>query len=564
MKCTLNDIPRLTISCQIRAGQPFSHDDYILRKIIDSVVLAGAKSLRLNGAEHIKYVAKQYPQVFILGIKKVITERSPSSGWVTPDFESAQEILSSNPDVLVIDGGEQLHTRESLEKLIHQVRAVSTIPIGCDIGTESEALRALECGADIVLTTFVQAKTREANTWEQHLDLVRRLVEKDIFVIAEGGIVDERQAASLLLAGARRVVLGRIVNDPGFNTERFLNAMNTDDMLRLSSLFYDYIHERPINMQKLTPHGSARTYVRMVSKNALMLGSTGNDTKENETFVALAHHLHAQGIRVPKIFSYSNDYRYYLQEYCGDKDLFSIVQDSDSDLWGTLLKKAIDLLCDFQEKGTHHWDFSHSYPFPEFDTREIIRDFERFVKKFLENLHVSYSKDSLDAECRKITSLVAEISQTEYVLMQRECQTRNILIQNDECRLIDFQGARRGPLHYDLASLLYQSQLGYTDELRITMIDYYFSKRKVVDKAIFMKNFYVIAVVRLIQSIGSYGVAGLEQKKGYFLRSIPSALGNLRRLLEMLSSVYSVDFPEFRKVVDRSEAGFSKLYDQNL
>lgn len=317
----------------------------------------------------------------------------------------------------------------------------------------------------------------------------------------------------------------------------------------LIDMFVKYFLEQPFSITQLTPHGSARNYFKIESVNYDLLGTIGNDEKENIAFIKLSNHLRSKGISVPKVYISSKDNMTYIQEFLGNIDLFTTIQNSSKDSYLEILKPAIDLLYDFQTKGMEDWDLSHSYPFPQFDENEIIRDFDRLKKRFFANLNFKFSDTDLDQDRDNLINLISEIPDTQYTLMHRDFQGRNIINNNGKYSLIDFQSARKGPIHYDLASLLYHSKTQYTDELRIQIIDYFLSKYLNIDKNIFLKDFYLISLVRMIQTLGSYGVAGLENKKEFFVTSIPLGVKNFKDILSILEIKYGIQFTHLKNII---------------
>ncbi len=57
--------------------------------------------------------------------------------------------------------------------------------------------------------------------------------------------------------------------------------------------------------------------------------------------------------------------------------------------------------------------------------------------------------------------------------MYRDFQSRNVMVKDGEPFFIDFQGGRRGPLYYDVASFLWQAKAKYSDELREELLEVY-------------------------------------------------------------------------------------------
>ncbi len=491
MKRNLETIPSIIVSCQSRQNQPFYDDRYILEKIIDSVVLGGAVGLRINGSELISYVKQKYPHVFVMGFKKVYGNllKAPL-GWITPAVEDVEEVFKANPDAIILDADSNLHTKETLKDIILLIKDKNKdMLIGCDIGTEQEAVVAMEAGADFVLTTFVEAETRQNKDRSYHIQLVSNLVKKNIPVVCEGGVLSATDAMLFLKLGTFSVVIGKVIVDPVFNTRKFVEVVDILKQEKLKKFFFKTFSETVDSFVELSPHGSSRRYFKIISKNHVAIGTIGHDLLENKTFILMSEHLFSKGIRVPKVFAYSEDYSCYLQEYISDQDLFSVIQNTQPEMLYQKIVPVIDMLDDFQKKGTLGWDFNNSYPFKQFDLSEIERDFNRFVKKFLDNLNVPFDVTELDIDKKYICENILSISLEEYSLMHRDFQSRNILVSQNVYTLIDYQNSRYGPIYYDLASFLYQSQVIYSDELINSILEYFLSKTDILRKNVFKKTF---------------------------------------------------------------------------
>jgi len=103
----------------------------------------------------------------------------------------------------------------------------------------------------------------------------------------------------------------------------------------------------------------------------------------------------------------------------------------------------------------------------------------------------------------------------------------------DEPWFLDYQGGRRGALHYDIASLLFDGKADLPPDLRQPLLDHYLdalAEYTTVDRAAFMEHYYAYVYVRILQALGAYGFRGFYERKAHFLQSVPYALKNLRWL----------------------------------
>jgi aminoglycoside/choline kinase family phosphotransferase len=125
-----------------------------------------------------------------------------------------------------------------------------------------------------------------------------------------------------------------------------------------------------------------------------------------------------------------------------------------------------------------------------------------------------------------------------HFLLYRDFQSRNIMVRENGIGLVDWQGARRGPLGYDLASLLLDPYV----ELSGIEIEhlYGFYRELLVDHDTemadpFDRYYPYLAIQRNLQILGAFAFLSRERKKTYFEAYIPASLKSLRRLLRELN-----------------------------
>jgi len=101
--------------------------------------------------------------------------------------------------------------------------------------------------------------------------------------------------------------------------------------------------------------------------------------------------------------------------------------------------------------------------------------------------------------------------------------------------LLDFQGARFGPLHYDPASLLLDPYVELTDAMQEKLLDFYLEqlgKLMPVDRSTFLNDYRIIAVHRNMQMLGAFAFLSLVKGKTYFTAYMPAAVKSLKKLLK--------------------------------
>jgi N-acetylmuramate 1-kinase len=104
--------------------------------------------------------------------------------------------------------------------------------------------------------------------------------------------------------------------------------------------------------------------------------------------------------------------------------------------------------------------------------------------------------------------------------------------------VLDWQGARLGPIAYDLASLLYDPYIDLATDERTHLFEVYASRLKEIrPEAInsLKEYFPYIAVMRNLQALGAYSYLSTQQGKTYFEKYIPVAIKSLKTLLKDMS-----------------------------
>ena len=311
--------------------------------------------------------------------------------------------------------------------------------------------------------------------------------------------------------------------------------MKNEDVLR--QLYLIYIGHEPESIEAFPSSGSNRRYFRLAGQPTL-IGVRGESAEENRAFIYLAGHFRKQGLPVPQVYAHSDDYLYYLQEDLGDTLLFDKLgtksrEDEASAELFQLLRKVIRLLPVLQYKGAEGLDFGQCYPQPAFNRRSVLWDLNYFKYCFLKATGIDFQEDRLEDDFQAMAEVLLEEDTPTF--MYRDFQSRNVMLRGDAPWFIDFQGGRRGPVYYDVASFLWQAKANFPDNLRQALVDEYIDALRPfrpVDEVRFKKRLRHFVLFRTLQVLGTYGFRGYFERKPHFLQSVPYALANLRNLLQ--------------------------------
>lgn len=309
-------------------------------------------------------------------------------------------------------------------------------------------------------------------------------------------------------------------------------------MKKLHSLFKSYTGEKAHTVTELTSSGSNRRYFRMEGPSGTLIGTLGSCIDENKAFIAIADHFHKQGLAVPLVYAHSKDFSCYIQQDLGDITLYGAVEEGRAR--GTynsteraLLHKAIEALPELQFKGARGLDFSVCYPQPNFDQRMVSFDLNYFKYCFLKATGLDFSEIKLENDFQNLSKVLLQNSSDTF--LYRDFQARNVMLLDGIPYFIDFQGGRKGPIFYDVASFVWQARAHYSDELKDSLIQTYLQalqQYSSIEEEEFHNQLRYFVLFRTLQVLGAYGFRGYFEKKPHFLQSVPFAIDNLRKLLK--------------------------------
>ncbi len=311
-------------------------------------------------------------------------------------------------------------------------------------------------------------------------------------------------------------------------------------MNRLNSLYTAVFGTSPEAVEPLTGSASNRRYYRLSSPSGTCIGVTGVDAQENKAFISIARHFRSKGINVPEVYAVSDDMMAYLQEDLGSMMLSDMVEEarkggglSDDGPFADLLSRTMASLPEIQFEGAQGLDFSICYPQPAFDRRMVMFDLNYFKYCFLKPSGLEFNEVLLQDDFERLADdLLVYGSDT---FMYRDFNARNVMVRDGEPYFIDFQGGRRGPVYYDVASFVWQARAGYPERLKARLIDSYLQalyKYVDVPREEFDRRLRLFVLFRLLQVLGAYGFRGWMEHKAKFVTSIPPAMASLRSLLE--------------------------------
>ena len=260
------------------------------------------------------------------------------------------------------------------------------------------------------------------------------------------------------------------------------------------------------NPKFLGSRGSERVFFGCDQGIAVLYDDGNRD--ENGKYPGHARWLKAKGIPVPEILAEVPEKKVMLMSNAGVERKMSLED----------YARVVEVLAKFNALGQE----------PDLPSN-LLSPFDDETWEWERNLFAKYCLGAnfqmeMSSAVRKEFEGIAEILEKEpKALVHRDFQSTNILWKGDKLTFIDFQGMRLGPAAYDLASLVYDPYVTFTDRKRQALIELYARES---GRADFVKICPIAAIQRLAQCLGAYGrLASVGQPQ--FLRHVQPALENL-------------------------------------
>lgn len=279
--------------------------------------------------------------------------------------------------------------------------------------------------------------------------------------------------------------------------------------------------KEPWHIQILQGDASCRIYFRLIGgEDSYILVASPIDRIDNRLFVNIAKKWRAEGVNVPRVYHIDALLGFMLIEDFGEMHLFDLLN-KQPDI--ALYKKAIMQMVVIQQ--TPHTDLG------VFDRGFLLREMQLFDAWFLKYQLGIQTPDLLSQVYEVLIDNALSQPQTT---MHRDFHSRNLLWFDDQVAVIDFQDAMRGPLAYDLVSLLKDCYLSLSQESIDSLIDYYLLQENTnasfdfkIDREKFVKWFDLLGMQRHLKVLGLFIRLAAQEAKPRYLEELPRVFNYL-------------------------------------
>lgn len=285
---------------------------------------------------------------------------------------------------------------------------------------------------------------------------------------------------------------------------------------------------RDYRLTRASEDASFRSYLRLeTDAGSFIIMDAPPDREPCDSFIKVARKLRAAGLNAPEIIDSDLEHGFLLLTDFGSRDYLSELDaDSAPGLYGDALAALHTMQaqvgCD---------------DLPAYDEVLLRREMALFHDWFLQRLlELELSPAQQDSWQRINRDLVENALAQPRVFVHRDYHSRNLMrLENGNPGILDFQDAVRGPLTYDLVSLLRDCYIAWPlAQVEEMALDFHRRAREAgridVDAERFMRWFDRMGIQRHLKAVGIFSRLKIRDGKSRYLEDIPRIFTYLREV----------------------------------
>jgi len=278
-------------------------------------------------------------------------------------------------------------------------------------------------------------------------------------------------------------------------------------------------------LERASDDASFRRYLRLRVAGAppriVMDAPPATEKLNTPIWLDVAARLRDAGLNTPEVFAQDLEQGFLLISDLGARQYLDQLDEKTVD---RLYADALDALLSMQTKVS-------SEQLPALDEAWLTMELELMPEWFLQcHLGHALSCDEWDVIELAFRTLINSAQAQPQAFMHRDFHSRNLMITDAQNPgMIDFQGAMRGPISYDLASLLRDCYIAWPQaRIDVWVEDY---RQRLVhagithaDATTFRRWFDLIGLQRHIKVLGIFCRLWYRDRKPGYLKDLPLVL----------------------------------------
>ncbi|HEX3838764.1 MAG TPA: phosphotransferase [Steroidobacteraceae bacterium] len=284
---------------------------------------------------------------------------------------------------------------------------------------------------------------------------------------------------------------------------------------------------KPRLIEPASSDASFRRYFRVFHEGGTHIVMDAPPGREDvRPYLNITVMLETAGVHVPRVYEWDTERGLLLLEDLGTRQYLPALEaGGDAD---RLYRDALQSLADIQVRGRES-----AFQLPAYDREVLVREMALMPDWFCaRHLQVELTRAQGEMITAAFEFLVAEALAQPQVFVHRDYHSRNLMITRERNPgIIDFQDALRGPVGYDLASLLKDCYIRWPrSRVEAWVRDYRLMMHKQashsagINDAQMLYWFDVIGIQRHLKVLGIFARLWYRDGKSGYLKDLPLTL----------------------------------------
>ena len=276
----------------------------------------------------------------------------------------------------------------------------------------------------------------------------------------------------------------------------------------------------------LVPDASFRQYLRLRQNHRTAMLMDAPPPRENVgAFVQVTRHLEKIGVRVPAIYAVDIDNGFLLLEDLGELTFSRLLARGHDET--ALYRQAVGVLSHLHQ----HADAA-AIDLPVYNVELAVAEANLLVDWYIparrEQAVSAHARGEFHRVWEEIFAALPPLTPT---LVLRDYHVDNLLLNGDECALLDYQDAVIGSPGYDLVSLLEDARRDLAPAPASAMMRWYLEQNRQTDRHHLHQHCVVWGAQRHCKVAGIFVRLWLRDGKDIYLQHLPRVMKLLQRHL---------------------------------
>ncbi|MEO8132947.1 MAG: phosphotransferase [Betaproteobacteria bacterium] len=322
--------------------------------------------------------------------------------------------------------------------------------------------------------------------------------------------------------------------------------MSDTRLAQLTSWLAERLAGTAFSIAPASADASFRRYFRVSMPGRTLIAMDAPPPQEKcQPFVTVARLLRGAGINAPDVIAEDLQRGFLLLSDLGNETYLAGLNPASAP---ALYRDAITTLVRMQASAA-------ADSLPAYDEALLRRELTLYPEWYVaRHLQITWSPGEYAAWERGCATLLANNLAQPAVFVHRDYHSRNLMVCPDNPGVLDFQDAVRGPITYDLVSLLKDAYISWDEAFVLDQVARYWEEARGAglpvdpDFGAFYRDFEWMGVQRQLKVLGIFARLFHRDGKPAYLDDMPRVAAGLRTACARYS-----ELKPLAALVDRAE-----------